>query len=301
MILIATNPAGASPQDEAAIATIVESVATLADRSDFDALEGLYADEVLVDYTSLTGGEPELKSPQGLMNDWAAVLPGFERTRHALTDIAVSVDGRRATATAGVTASHYLQDRFWQVGGNYRYELFREDDRWLIVAHTFVLEREAGTRDILNAAARRAAANPPPYVLRQQTLQAVRDFLTALEEKDMTKLAGVWAEDAVQDMPYSPPGHPKRVVGRANLIELYAAWPEVSRNADFTSELVFYPMLDPTSVFVEYKGRVDIVPTGREYRQTYGGLFHVENGRIALFREYYDPAPFVRAFGLDEE
>ena len=74
----------------------------------------------------------------------------------------------------------------------------------------------------------------------------------------------------------------------------------MSGDADFTSQLVFYPMTDPEMVFAEWKGDVDIIPTGRKYKQNYGGLFHVEDGKITLFREYYDPAPFVYAFGLDE-
>lgn len=64
MSFIAIQPGSAvtNRQDEAVIKTVVESVATLADRGNFEALEGLYADEVEVDYTSLTGGEVELKS-----------------------------------------------------------------------------------------------------------------------------------------------------------------------------------------------------------------------------------------------
>ena len=39
-------------------------------------------------------------------------------------------------------------------------------------------------------------------------------------------------------------------------------------------------MQDPEWVFATFLGRVDIIPTGRAYRQTYGGLFHVVNGEI---------------------
>ncbi|MEM9978360.1 MAG: nuclear transport factor 2 family protein, partial [Cyanobacteria bacterium P01_D01_bin.2] len=109
-----------------------------------------------------------------------------------------------------------------------------------------------------------------------------------------------WAEDAVQDMPFSPEGFPKRVEGRDNLIQHYAAWPEISGDASFTDELVFYPMADPTMVFAEWRGVVDILPTGRLYEQQYGGLFHVVDGQIQLFREYYNPIVFSVAFGLDE-
>ena len=64
---------------------------------------------------------------------------------------------------------------------------------------------------------------------------------------------------------------------------------------------MFYPMQDPEMIFAEFKGDVDIIPTGRKYKQHYGGLFHVLNGQIKLFREYFNPAPFVYAFGVDRE
>ena len=35
----------------------------------------------------------------------------------------------------------------------------------------------------------------------------------------MEKLASLWADNAVQDMPYSPEGFPKRVSGKHNLIK----------------------------------------------------------------------------------
>ena len=170
---------------------------------------------------------------------------------------------------------------------------------WQITSHTFHFKNEEGTRDVFGPASENAAAGSTSYVLRQQTQSAVKDFLISLEKKDMEKFASVWAEDAVQDMPYAPEGFPKRVNGRDNLIKHYTVWPENSGDADFTSQLVFYPMQNPEMV-VEFKGDVDIIPTRRKYRQHYGGLFHVENGKIKLFREYFDPKPFKYAFGLDE-
>ena len=88
--------------------------------------------------------------------------------------------------------------------------------------------------------------------------------------------------------------------GKEKIIAHYAAWPENSGKADFTSALIFYPMQDPQMVFAEFTGKVDIIPTGRVYDQRYGGLFHVVDGKIKLFREYYNPAAFKYAFGLDE-
>lgn len=304
MMTLATatlSPAQATPADEAAVKTIVESVAILADTRNFEALEALYADEVMVDYSSLSGEPAELRSPPALMNEWAATLPGFDRTRHALSDVEASVSGDSATARADVVAGHWIDGAYWEVEGHYDYALIRGDEGWRITEMTFTLEDETGSRDVFGPAMEAAAATPPSYVTRQRTRQAVIDFLEGLEEKNMDRVNGVWAEDAVQDMPYNTEGTPSRVVGRDALIALYSGWPENAENANFTDSLVFYPMRDPQIVFVEYRGRVDIVPTGREYRQTYGGLFHVnEAGKITLFREYYDPRAFQYAFAIGE-
>jgi ketosteroid isomerase-like protein len=293
-----TRPAH-SP-DEAAIATIVESVATLADRREFDALEGLYAPEVRLDYTSLAGGAPEVVSPQALMTRWAGVLPGFDRTRHALSDVAITVRGEEASATARVIADHWLGEAHWQVRGAYAYELVREGGTWRITAHSFTVTGEEGSRTILDAATRAAEAEPTGYLVRQQARRVVMDFLTGLEDKDMARVNGVWAEDAVQEMPYAPANFPSRVVGREALIAQYAGWPQNAGKARFTDGIRFYPTRDPGIVLVEYHGVSEIVTTGRVYDQRYIGVFHVEDGKITLFREYFDPNVFTRAFALEE-
>ncbi len=298
-VALAANAVAASA-DEAAIETIVESVAVLADRHEFDALENLYAAEVLVDYSSLSGAPAETKSPQALMREWAGVLPGFDQTRHALSDINVRVEGDRAEASANVSAGHWIGEAYWRVDGRYHYAFAREAEGWKISSMTFTLEDETGSRDVFGPAIEAAAADPVPYLQRSQTRQAVLDFLTGLEDKDMKKVNGVWADDAVQDMPYVPEGWANQVVGKDNLIAHYAGWPDVSGAAKFTDGIVFFPMIDPQTVYVEFTGAVDVTPTGRTYRQTYGGLLHVENGKITLYREYFDPREFERAFGLGD-
>ncbi|MBD2259326.1 nuclear transport factor 2 family protein [Pseudanabaena sp. FACHB-2040] len=302
-LIMALAPAPAFAQTEieqAAITVLVESIATLADQENFESLEALYADEVQIDYTSLFGGAAQTHTPESLMTAWANVLPGFDQTRHSLSNVQVEVNGSTATTIADVVAIHYLGDSYWQVSGQYVYRLAKEEAGWQVTEMAFNLENESGDRTLLDAAAARVATDPVSYLQRQQTEQAVRNFLTSLENKDMEAFAQVWAEDAVQDMPYSPEGFPRRVEGRENLIRHYAGWPETSGQANFTRELVFYPMQDPTMVFAEWHGVVEIVPTGRTYDQRYGGLFHVVDGKIVLFREYYDPIVFKYAFGLEE-
>ncbi|MEM7047339.1 MAG: nuclear transport factor 2 family protein [Pseudomonadota bacterium] len=172
MTITATNPASASSsQDNAAIKTIVESVAHLADTGNFEDLEKLYADEIEVDYTSLAGGEVELKSPQALMTQWASILPGFDRTHHQLSNISIKINGDQAIVTADVIADHYVSDLFWQVSGHYLYKLEKETKDWQITSHTFNFTDEQGTRDVFNLASENATANPVSYILRQKAEQ----------------------------------------------------------------------------------------------------------------------------------
>ncbi|MFC4700359.1 nuclear transport factor 2 family protein [Glaciecola siphonariae] len=281
------------------IENTVYQVGSLADANRFDALEQLYAPEVLVDYESLSGEEPTLKSNTQLMTEWAGVLPGFDVTQHQISNVVVNVNGYRAHVQAQVIADHYVDDLFWQVKGNYHYTLVKDAQDWKIAKHRFVLREEKGTRDVFAPAIQNARSKPNRYLIKAQSKQTVVDFLEALENKDMDKFANVWAEDAVQDMPFSPEGFPKRVVGKQNLLSHYKAWPEIScENSDFTRNLVFYDMLDPETVLVEYDGSVDILSTGKHYQQRYAGLFHVIDGKIELFREYYDPIIFKEAFDL---
>jgi ketosteroid isomerase-like protein len=299
-LLTGAAPADAQPADKAAVATVIESVATFADRGEFDALERLYAPEVRVDYTSLAGGQPEVKSASALMTEWSEVLPGFDRTRHTISNIKVKLAGSTATATAKVVADHWVGVRHWQVSGRYEFSLVRDGRDWRITAHRLTVTGEKGSRDVFGPAMEAAKASPTPYLLRQQARKIVMNFLTGLEDKDMERVNGVWADDAVQEMPYVPAGFPSRVVGKEALIKQYAAWPQNAGEARFTDGIRFYPTQDPQIVAVEYRGVSEILTTGRTYDQRYFGLFHIEDGKITLFREYFDPNVFARAFGLNE-
>lgn len=173
------------------------------------------------------------------MSLWASSLPGFDRTRHQISNIETKIKENKATATADVTANHYLDEMFWQIARSYEYGLVKEDGQWVIDKMTFLAESEQGDRDVIDKAVEQASSNPSTYIQRQQTKQAVINFKKSLEDKD-------------KDM-----------------------------------------------VFAEWHGEVEII-SRRQYKQQYGGLSHVVDGKIKLFREYYDPIVFKNAFGLDE-
>ncbi|GAA2150327.1 nuclear transport factor 2 family protein [Actinomadura napierensis] len=118
------------------IAETCTRMAVHADRREWALLRGLFADSVLLDYTSLNGGEPARLTPQEIVDAWAATLGGFDATQHLIANHLVEVDGDRAVCTASFQATHRLATPYgaplWTLGGDYRWELARTGGRWLI-------------------------------------------------------------------------------------------------------------------------------------------------------------------------
>jgi ketosteroid isomerase-like protein len=154
--------------DEAAVETVVRSVGLLADRRDFDALAALYAARVELDYTSLAGGTPMVLSGAEIMDQWAATLPGFDQTRHAISGVEVEIDGDAARATAHVVADHWLGGDHWRVEGDYRYRLIRQAEGWRIVAHRLTVTGQAGDLGLGARATQAAKARPADWTRRRQ-------------------------------------------------------------------------------------------------------------------------------------
>lgn len=144
--------------DQEQIKLQLQSMGTLADQNAFEYLGRIFSDEVLVDYTSAFGGEPATVPRVELMKSWAGLLPGFDLTRHDLSNMQVMVKGNSATATADITANHYLTDLktgehgFWQISGEYNYELEKGANGWTIKSLTLVAGPEKGSRDVLGKA-----------------------------------------------------------------------------------------------------------------------------------------------------
>jgi hypothetical protein len=132
--------------------------------------------------------------------------------------------------------------------------------------------------------------------IRQKNERTVRDFLDLLSKKRMDTWLELWDKDGVQDMPYSPPGFPKRLEGKAAIAKHYSALPTNVGRMVFP-DLVIYPMVDPNTLYAEYRGEIEVLATGKPYNNIYAGLFKFRNGKILLYREYYNPMVFTEAWG----
>ncbi|SHO56932.1 nuclear transport factor 2 family protein [Vibrio quintilis] len=152
--------AGIRNKEHARIISNIHSFATFADQSAFAYLGRLFSEEVVIDYTSVFGGEPATVNRKALIRQWAGLQPGFDNTLHNLSGIQIEQSENHATVTADVTASHFIgSDGFWQISGRYRFEMEKTSSDWTIHALTLRASGEQGNREIFYRAMERAPQN----------------------------------------------------------------------------------------------------------------------------------------------
>lgn len=287
--------------DEAALITIVESVGAFADRGEFDALARLYADEFTLDYSSLNQQEAAVRRPLQLMAEWASVLPGFDRTRHALSDIEVEISNNTAAATANVIAPHWIGDDFWQVSGHYDYQFVQVEHQWKITSMTFTLKDEQGSRDVFGPAIANAGVETLPghtLAIAAQNKKTVRTFFKHLENENISAFVELFAEDGVQSNPYHAGIFPAGANGKQALSDYWSPIPDQFDGMTFIIDELLATE-DPNIVFARYRGAIKLKDNAGTYSNNYYSTFRFDReGKITEYVEIFDPIVAARGFGL---
>ena len=123
------------------------------DHHRWDELEGLFADEVELDYTSLQGGEPETLPPADIVDGWKRTLGPLDAHQHLIADQIVSAEGDGAELTAASQAVHQFKGETWTLGGDYRFLLTRADGGWRVESMTMTAVWQTGDRELVARAA----------------------------------------------------------------------------------------------------------------------------------------------------
>lgn len=114
------------------------------DNRNWDDVRNLFADTVLLDYTSMVGGEPANLTSELIIESWKGLLPGFDCTHHQLGNFVINADLEIATAFCYGTATHYLKNdsgnNVWTVVGSYNFELISDASDWKISKMKFNLK-----------------------------------------------------------------------------------------------------------------------------------------------------------------
>lgn len=151
---------------ETLIYDVVVGVAHYIDGRQWEALRMLFADVVVVDYTSLFGGEVQTTPGDELIDGWRQLLTPLDATQHLLGPVIVDCDARAGVASARchVRGYHYLAEAeggpTWTVAGHYRFRLRKGDGaQWRIAAMALDTYYQTGNANILEEAGARAAAD----------------------------------------------------------------------------------------------------------------------------------------------
>lgn len=140
----------AAMSDEERIRQAIINMAHAADAKNWETIRTLFADEVHFDYTSVAGGTPARLKADVIVTGWREGLGRYRETKHNFSDIAVKVEGDRATGTFSGQATHLRdengKEHRWSCGGNYTYGFTRTPQGWKITSAKFDMKWEQGER-----------------------------------------------------------------------------------------------------------------------------------------------------------
>jgi ketosteroid isomerase-like protein len=131
-----------------------------------------------------------------------------------------------------------------------------------------------------------------------RNLETATRLLELMAAMDTDGLLAHYAADIVLELPYAPGGMPRRYDGKDAAAE-FMRFAHDSFSS-YTSDVdAIHPVAgDPDTVIAEVRGHGVAASTGRPYEQTYVIVLRFGgDGKLRLWREYYDPGVVISAFG----
>ena len=131
---------------------------TALDTRDWPLLQSCFTPDGIVDYGDY-GGEHD---PASTVAHCRGGLEGLDVNQHLIANVAINLDGDRATAVCYVHAQHTLNgadggDNF-MIGGQYRDRLIRTADGWRFAHRSLVGIWSEGNPDVFNQGVERLVA-----------------------------------------------------------------------------------------------------------------------------------------------
>ncbi|GAB7039111.1 MULTISPECIES: nuclear transport factor 2 family protein [Catenuloplanes] len=110
----------------------------------------------------------------------------------------------------------------------------------------------------------------------------------ALLAHGMAAFTALYADDAVMEFPFAPPGRPQRLHGRAEVeayLDGYTDMLDIRRIHD----VVVHRTADPDVIVAEMAASGVVVATGKPYTARYVAVLTVTGGLIRHYRDYWNP------------
>ena len=126
--------------------------------------------------------------------------------------------------------------------------------------------------------------------------QILQNYMLLFSAQRWDEWIDLWADDGVLEFPFAPPGRRSRYVGKADILAYMK--PLGGRMAvDALDYYNVYPMLNPQMTCFEmaFKGRN--AETGAPYNQKYISIIETKDGKVSLYKEYWNPIVSMDANG----
>jgi hypothetical protein len=138
--------------DKERIAAVINQVFVATDSREWPAVRDCLAPSVLLDMTSLAGGEPPRLTPQQVTDGWEAGLRPMDAVHHQMGNLSIECGGDEAEARCYGIAYHYRRTRSGRntrvFVGSYEFHLVRQADKWQVDVFRFAVKFVDGNLDL---------------------------------------------------------------------------------------------------------------------------------------------------------
>ncbi|AYB34870.1 nuclear transport factor 2 family protein [Chryseolinea soli] len=129
---------------------------------------------------------------------------------------------------------------------------------------------------------------------KQTAVQLLRKSLDRFLAKDMKGWSELCDENVVAEFPFAPEGSPSRIEGRVALYEYLKNYPSFIDVRKLPT-LKAYATDDPNVAIAEWSASGVVIGNGNPYEMSYATFVTFRDGRILVYREYWNPIAFLAA------
>ena len=132
--------------------------------------------------------------------------------------------------------------------------------------------------------------------VREKNIKLIQSFLDLLEQKDLSAWINLWDGDGRQLNPYAPRGFPRILSGKNAIFHHWSGAPNAYGKIAFTDRDI-YPTLDPNIIFMEFRGKIEVLKNNKNYNNRYCCRFTFSKGKLLTYVEYFDPIILHESLG----
>ncbi|WP_216204666.1 nuclear transport factor 2 family protein [Amycolatopsis aidingensis] len=131
--------------------------------------------------------------------------------------------------------------------------------------------------------------------------QLLDRMLPLLRNKELDRLADLYAEDGVHELPYAPPGVPRRIEGRERVREYFGSLSRVPLHFHEFRPVAVHDTADPEVIVAEYDADGVVTTSGHEFTVRYLWVLRATGGRILCWRDYWNPQEILDLQGTTSD